>query len=391
MSTPPKPNQDKHGRLFRLFHKITLLFDGQTSDANSIMPTERLNWAFIGSLGTLVGLNIILFSFTSDLSARGNFVRISLTLLMAVASYVVGGIIGFLFGIPRTLQAAAGGTTAKNTSLEQISDWLTKIIVGVGLTQFRVLKNNFDALAYNAGQALVSDPKLQNQATVIAGCIIISFSAIGFFMTYLWTRLFLDRIETSDIQAGIKNQDDLDRVARDLAMKQLNGGTVDADQLLAALKKATGNTVTGIYVLAENQLRNNMSGAENAEKMKIDYTVPIFEVLTSIDTRLDYPENYEQLGLACYAKENPDYNKAILNFSKSIDAFRTRNPQQRIGMIYYYRALCRVLAAANAVLDDNTKQLTLTDLKTAATEEPVATLIKRKPELAPFLADLGLK
>lgn len=63
-------------------------------------------------------------------------------LLLALASVMVGVLVGFLFGIPRALQnAGTGGAEAgwgrysTNTNLEQISDWLTKILVGVGLVE----------------------------------------------------------------------------------------------------------------------------------------------------------------------------------------------------------------------------------------------------------------
>ena len=79
-------------------------------------------------------------------------------MLWALACLASGGIIGFLFGIPRVLQDINAPTimpknneedkdsanTSKssyrmqvNTNLEQISDWLTKIIVGVGLIELR--------------------------------------------------------------------------------------------------------------------------------------------------------------------------------------------------------------------------------------------------------------
>src|SRR5215207_3296326 len=55
------------------------------------------------------------------------------------AAFGVGALVGFLFGIPRRFQRegsdpALGGLVV-NTNLEQISDWLTKIIVGVGLVE----------------------------------------------------------------------------------------------------------------------------------------------------------------------------------------------------------------------------------------------------------------
>ena len=74
-------------------------------------------------------------------------------LFIAGASLLFGALLGFLFGIPRTLQQdkpekkppnggdgnkeqEENGTSYRaNTNLEQISDWLTKILVGIGLTQ----------------------------------------------------------------------------------------------------------------------------------------------------------------------------------------------------------------------------------------------------------------
>src|ERR1051326_3222362 len=70
-------------------------------------------------------------------------------ILVAFASMSVAGVLGFLFAIPRVLPEAGnfadreGGIGPKsetyrmhiNTNLEQISDWLTKIAVGIGLSQ----------------------------------------------------------------------------------------------------------------------------------------------------------------------------------------------------------------------------------------------------------------
>jgi hypothetical protein len=88
-------------------------------------------------------------------------------LMLAGAALLVGGTLGFLFGVPRTLtgerlpdatlngaRAAAPGYGA-NTNLEQISDWLTKILVGIGVAQFGVIvagaRRLFTALAPSLG------------------------------------------------------------------------------------------------------------------------------------------------------------------------------------------------------------------------------------------------
>jgi hypothetical protein len=74
--------------------------------------------------------------------------RWAAALLWSLAALAVGSMIGFLFGVPRVLQVDARDPAASkksesardasyrievNTNLEQISDWLTKIIVGLGL------------------------------------------------------------------------------------------------------------------------------------------------------------------------------------------------------------------------------------------------------------------
>ena len=60
-------------------------------------------------------------------------------LFIGSSSFLIGGLVGFLFGIPRAVQGSTAPTGAAqyqaNTNLEQVSDWLTKIIVGVSLVE----------------------------------------------------------------------------------------------------------------------------------------------------------------------------------------------------------------------------------------------------------------
>jgi hypothetical protein len=65
--------------------------------------------------------------------------------LFAIASLAAGVFVGFLFGVPRTLSSgrevehpAVSGSRSSiraNTNLEQVSDWLTKILIGATLVQ----------------------------------------------------------------------------------------------------------------------------------------------------------------------------------------------------------------------------------------------------------------
>ncbi len=76
--------------------------------------------------------------------------------LLALASLVTGLLLGFLFGIPKALQndhpeSGLQRAYATNTNLEQISDWLTKILVGVGLVEMGKISARFGELTEEVG------------------------------------------------------------------------------------------------------------------------------------------------------------------------------------------------------------------------------------------------
>lgn len=126
-------------------------------------------------------------------TARAPFDKTVELLLIAAAATIVGVLVGFLFGVPRvatkalTSEEREGAATnlVTNTNLEEISDWLTKIIVGVSLVQADEIVKRFDILLDNlAGQGL---PK------ALMGGVIIFFLVAGLINGYLWTRLILAR------------------------------------------------------------------------------------------------------------------------------------------------------------------------------------------------------
>lgn len=140
--------------------------------------------------------------------------------LWSLACLAAGGLIGFLFGIPRWLQtdapaAPAAGTQpgsdtaangannpqvldtrggrsrvySPNTNLDRISDWLTTILVGVGLVELQTIATQFDRATALIGQGLGDEPNKS-----LAGAIIIYFSVVGFLGVYLMTRLYLSQV-----------------------------------------------------------------------------------------------------------------------------------------------------------------------------------------------------
>lgn len=137
---------------------------------------------------------------------------VSVGLLTASCTFVVGATIGFLFGIPRAMDSNEAGHKphpesdqpngthhggyGANTNLEQISDWLTKILVGVTLTQIEPIYNGFSKLATHVGTALQPAGDVI-VGSVFAGTILIYFLFCGFMLGYLCTRVFLPKIFTT--------------------------------------------------------------------------------------------------------------------------------------------------------------------------------------------------
>jgi len=119
----------------------------------------------------------------------------SVVLVIAGAALAVGGVVGFIFGIPRVVYDRKGTADASaqaaryevNTNLEQISDWLTKIIVGLGLVQMTRIPRAFQSIATFTAQAFGS-PAVSPAFTA---AVLLYFGIVGFLSTYLWTRLLL--------------------------------------------------------------------------------------------------------------------------------------------------------------------------------------------------------
>jgi len=103
-----------------------------------------------------------------------------------------------MFGIPRASHKDV------NTNLEQISDWLTKILVGVGLTQLTNIPAALVRLAtFVAGGESSSEPDRS-----FALFVVLYFFFGGFVAGYLETRVYLtgaflrsQRSETRDESA----------------------------------------------------------------------------------------------------------------------------------------------------------------------------------------------
>jgi tetratricopeptide (TPR) repeat protein len=173
-----------------MLDSISGQFDSRDSKTRNLRKTLSglTVWSAIGLLGIAsfaVSKTSITHWYISDLDTALGILGYGI--LAAIACAAIGGLFGFLFGIPRTVQQSEKATVYKqevNTNLEQISDWLTKILVGVGLTQL----NQIRPMIWSMAERL--KPGLDNNQA-LAVCIMLNFGICGFFTGYLLTRLFL--------------------------------------------------------------------------------------------------------------------------------------------------------------------------------------------------------
>ena len=120
---------------------------------------------------------------------------VGLLVLIGGASFMSGGLMGFLFGIPRIMQnhkdeTSNGASIAHNDNLVEVSDWLTKIIVGVSLTQI----NSIPSALKSFGEYIRDNSPTIGLTVNSSISVIIYFAITGFAASYLWTRLYFTKL-----------------------------------------------------------------------------------------------------------------------------------------------------------------------------------------------------
>jgi hypothetical protein len=104
--------------------------------------------------------------------------------MMCIAT---GAFMGFLFGVPRFNPAATEkADLLPNTNIETVSDWLTKILVGIGLINFKEIGAFLVRISGDLDGSL-------SAGKPFALALIVYFFVVGLIQGYLLTRMFLSR------------------------------------------------------------------------------------------------------------------------------------------------------------------------------------------------------
>jgi hypothetical protein len=288
-------------------------------------------------------------------------------LMTGAAAFGVGALAGFLFGIPRALaqppivgQTADGGTQyGPNTNLEQISDWLTKILVGVGLVQIGQLGTAVDKLADGPAESLGSN------GHSVAVMLLISFFIVGFLSGYLYTRLHLQRVFEPFKEALKKQEEDLTS-ALPLVRAQLDpSGEVDPSvmELSNALRDSSSGIRDEAFYLARNQRRANWRGRHAYEdKSLVNLTIPVFEALVGLDEKRVFHRNRAELGYALKDRKAPDeqdYARARDRLSEAIEIRDKVVNGAPFPMYEFNRAFCNIKLHQEAMSTKIVEDLTV--------------------------------
>ncbi len=234
-------------------------------------------------------------------------------ILVSSASFMSGFILGFLFGIPKRNIAKEAPYSLSN-SLVEVSDWLTKIIVGLGLVEIRSIPGFLKAI----GDYIQNQTGVEGSIQIFSVSSIIYFSVFGFYYGYNYTRLFLSgKIKEADDNLLYENQRKLIR---------------------------------------ENEILNQQDFTpDNLDKLSLDKIEEYVQLLRSVKTKDKYSsQDWFYTGIAAHTKK--EYEKAIIcmknaiaandnNFNKVADAYIY------IGSSYYgLKLIPQAIEAKNEVI-----------------------------------------
>lgn len=308
----------------------------------------------------LIGMGFFAFSDTRK--------GIGMAMLTAAASFSAGAFFGFLFGIPRVLASPQGEATesrddgrnriAPNTNLEQISDWLTKILVGVGLVELGNIAGGVGHLAEGLAPSLGGD----EVGYPVAVTLMVSFTVTGFVGSYLFARLRLEgafslsglielverkaeQVEEAKEEVGEKVQEVREAAEASARVRlavesQLQDGEVAQDELVEAMREAPNTDKINAFYAAREVRRTNWRGGD---KSLVARTIPIFEALVGCDEKNVFHRNHGELAYALKDQQTPDIEAALKEIEIAI-AMRGhgREEQTRYWPYELTRAWCKI-------------------------------------------------
>jgi len=284
-------------------------------------------------------------------------------ILFAGGTFVIGMLFGFLFGFPpaqnmtnpspvtpNSREPAPGqgipggdGTASalssslfQNTNLREISDWLTKVIVGAGLVDLTRLPPQVTRLAW--AMAYYTDPSdAVHPPFAVAVAIMAYFSSCGVLFGYVWTRFEF-------LTASFPPDHDAEALAKaGRWLKEPPGPKDDDDRasIMNAIKAASAGAQMRILMDAEQY---RCVGTDEANTRAL----PVLQALAEADPHEAFHRNRGQYALALMARKKQDAQGANADWTRAVgllnDAIRIREGWHEPNWHQYElaRAVCRI-------------------------------------------------
>jgi hypothetical protein len=158
-------------------------------------PQSRSS-SLLNAIGCLILFGILVIGFyalsksCSPCACCSGLQIFAVSVVIGLAALVVGSLLGFLFSIPRSGGQDKNDPYPDNSNLVDISDWLTKVLVGASLVTLTKIPPKLHLLADWIGQNGYND---QKDGTIFALALLIFFAVCGFLWMYVWTRLYFSQ------------------------------------------------------------------------------------------------------------------------------------------------------------------------------------------------------
>jgi hypothetical protein len=303
-------------RIYTFYHKRFL---------NVFFPNRRTSFIiYIFSIGIFI-CSLYEYSLNHDLS------KLFLIDLLSFTSAVIGGLFGFLFGMPKNSyhddhkstepkkennSSKTKDTYQENTNLQEISDWMTKIIVGVGLTQFRSIY----------GEYVLITSKISSEGGIgphtIICMITIYFYVLGFFGSYFWAKLDYNEIITSKLNKKINKISKRSEERDKTNLKVLEIASVlDSDKNDKSTKKNYIESLIDIVTSNPMHRMANIILARFYAEVMDDYKAAIGSLDRYISLKYSHNEKDIDLSDAIYNKAF--YYMKLGEIEKSLHTFKT--------------------------------------------------------------------